>query len=52
LRATFDNFGTEDAEQLSIVTPAIMGPAYPRERTAPGRGRPDTGPVHRSGDAS
>lgn len=24
----FDNFGTEDAKQLSIVTPAIMGPAY------------------------
>ena len=27
----FDNFGTEDAKQLSIVTPAIMGPAYFRE---------------------
>jgi quercetin dioxygenase-like cupin family protein len=27
----FDNFGTEDATQLSIVTPAIMGPAYFRE---------------------
>ena len=27
----FDNFGTKDAKQLSIVTPAIMGPAYFRE---------------------
>jgi quercetin dioxygenase-like cupin family protein len=27
----FDNFGTKDAMQLSIVTPAIMGPAYFRE---------------------
>src|SRR5688572_2670527 len=27
----FDNFGTRDAKQLSIVTPAIMGPAYFRE---------------------
>lgn len=27
----FDNFGTEDVKQLSIVTPAIMGPAYFRE---------------------
>jgi quercetin dioxygenase-like cupin family protein len=27
----FDNFGAEDARQLSIVTPAIMGPAYFRE---------------------
>jgi len=27
----FDNFGTEDAKQLSVVTPAIMGPAYFRE---------------------
>ena len=24
----FDNFGTEDAKQLAIITPAIMGPAY------------------------
>ncbi len=30
----FDNFGTEDAKQLSIVTPAIMGPAYFREARA------------------
>jgi len=30
----FDNFGTEDAKQLSIVTPAIMGPAYFREASA------------------
>lgn len=30
----FDNFGTEDATQLSIVTPAIMGPAYFREASA------------------
>jgi len=27
----FDNLGTQDAKQLSIVTPAIMGPAYFRE---------------------
>lgn len=27
----FDNFGTQDAKQLSIVTPAIMSPAYFRE---------------------
>jgi quercetin dioxygenase-like cupin family protein len=27
----FDNFGKEDAKQLSIVTPAVMGPAYFRE---------------------
>lgn len=27
----FDNFGTEDAKQLSIVSPAIMSPAYFRE---------------------
>jgi quercetin dioxygenase-like cupin family protein len=27
----FDNFGAQDAKQLSIVTPAIMGPAYFRE---------------------
>lgn len=30
----FDNFGSEDAKQLSIVTPAIMGPAYFREASA------------------
>src|SRR5215831_2154820 len=24
----FDNFGTRDAKQLTIITPAIMGPAY------------------------
>lgn len=42
----FDNFGTEDAKQLSIVTPAIMGPAYFREAsaviTAASGGPPDT----------
>ena len=27
----FDNFGTQDAKQLSIVAPAVMGPAYFRE---------------------
>lgn len=42
----FDNIGTEDAKQLSIVTPAIMGPGYFREaremmNAAPGR-PPDT----------
>ena len=30
----FDNFGTEDAKQLSSVTPAIMGPGYFREASA------------------
>ncbi len=30
----FDNFGTVDAKQLSIVTPAVMGPAYFREASA------------------
>jgi quercetin dioxygenase-like cupin family protein len=41
----FDNFGTQDAKQLSIVTPAIMGPAYFREArevvTAAAGGPPD-----------
>jgi quercetin dioxygenase-like cupin family protein len=27
----FDNFAAQDAKQLSIITPAIMGPAYFRE---------------------
>lgn len=27
----FDNLGIEEARQLSIITPAIMGPAYFRE---------------------
>ena len=27
----FDNFGSEDAKQLTIITPPIMGPAYFRE---------------------
>jgi quercetin dioxygenase-like cupin family protein len=27
----FDNFGERDAKQLSIVSPAILGPAYFRE---------------------
>ena len=30
----FDNFGTEDAKQLVIITPAIMTPAYFREARA------------------
>jgi len=42
----FDNLGTDDARQLVIVTPAIMGPAYFREAreavTAAGGGPPDT----------
>jgi len=42
----FDNFGTEDAKQLSIVTPAVMGPAYFREASeavnAAAGGPPDT----------
>jgi len=27
----FDNFGKEDAKQLAVISPAIMGPAYFRE---------------------
>ena len=27
----FDNLGTQDAKQLAVITPAIMGPAYFRE---------------------
>jgi quercetin dioxygenase-like cupin family protein len=27
----FDNFGSEDAKQLAVISPAIMGPAYFRE---------------------
>src|SRR5262245_31243925 len=27
----FDNLGREDAKQLSIISPAVMGPAYFRE---------------------
>lgn len=27
----FDNFGSEDAKQLCLISPAIMGPAYFRE---------------------
>jgi quercetin dioxygenase-like cupin family protein len=27
----FDNLGREDARQLAVITPAIMGPAYFRE---------------------
>jgi len=41
----FDNFGTEDAKQLSIVTPAVLGPAYFREASAvvnAAAGPPDT----------
>ena len=42
----FDNFGTEDAKQLSIVAPPIMGPAYFREARAvveaASSGQPDT----------
>lgn len=30
----FDNFGAEEAKQLSIVSPAIMGPAYFRDARA------------------
>jgi len=42
----FDNFGTEDAKQLSIITPAIMGSTYFREVSdvvnAAAGGPPDT----------
>jgi quercetin dioxygenase-like cupin family protein len=27
----FDNFGSQDAKQLAVITPAIMGPVYFRE---------------------
>ena len=27
----FDNFGSEDAKQLVVITPAVMGPAYFRD---------------------
>jgi quercetin dioxygenase-like cupin family protein len=30
----FDNVGTEDAKQLVIITPAVMGPAYFRDVAA------------------
>jgi quercetin dioxygenase-like cupin family protein len=30
----FDNFGSEDAKQLVVISPAIMGPAYFREASA------------------
>jgi quercetin dioxygenase-like cupin family protein len=30
----FDNFGTEDAKQLVVITPAIMTPAYFRDARA------------------
>ena len=30
----FDNFGTQDAKQLAIISPAIMSPAYFREARA------------------
>jgi quercetin dioxygenase-like cupin family protein len=41
----FDNFGGEDAKQLAVISPAIMGPAYFREAAeliaAAGGGPPD-----------
>lgn len=41
----FDNLGDDDAKQLVIITPAIMGPAYFREASevigAAGDGPPD-----------
>jgi quercetin dioxygenase-like cupin family protein len=40
----FDNFGSEDARQLVIITPAIMGPAYFHEAAeviGAGGGTPD-----------
>jgi quercetin dioxygenase-like cupin family protein len=30
----FDNLGSEDAKQLAVISPAIMGPAYFREAAA------------------
>ena len=41
----FDNFGTEDAKQLAVISPAIMSPAYFHEASAvlnaEGGGAPD-----------
>jgi quercetin dioxygenase-like cupin family protein len=41
----FDNLGSNDAKQLAVITPAIMGPAYFREAAevigAAGGGPPD-----------
>jgi quercetin dioxygenase-like cupin family protein len=41
----FDNLGSENVQQLAIITPAIMGPAYFREAAeligAAGGGPPD-----------
>jgi quercetin dioxygenase-like cupin family protein len=41
----FDNLGNEDAKQLAVISPAIMGPAYFREAAeviaAAGGGLPD-----------
>jgi hypothetical protein len=41
----FDNLGNEDAKQLAVISPAIMGPAYFREAAeviaAAGGGPPD-----------
>ena len=40
----FDNLGSEDAKQLAVITPAIMGPAYFREAAeviGAGGGLPD-----------
>src|SRR5512137_534517 len=41
----FDNLGNQDAKQLAVITPAIMGPAYFREAAevigAAGGGPPD-----------
>ena len=43
----FDNLGSEDAKQLAVISPAIMGPAYFREAAevihAAGGGPPDRG---------
>src|SRR5512141_3345985 len=41
----FDNLGSEDAKQLAVLSPAVMGPAYFREAAevigAAGGGPPD-----------
>jgi len=41
----FDNLRTEDAKQIAVIAPAVMGPAYFREAAevinAPGGGPPD-----------
>ena len=43
----FDNFGGQDAKQLAVLSPAIMGPAYFRE-AAQAIGASASGPTDRA----